>query len=111
MIRDLVTAFLRTKEYFFNISTLCSFVLLFPCTYKIGETIISVRSADQDENSELPVIPVPGLPIAAEAYFSPDGKSLICNAKVLPDDSVHHVYTANIDGTEVRRINDEGEDA
>ncbi|MCH7733381.1 MAG: PD40 domain-containing protein, partial [Candidatus Marinimicrobia bacterium] len=83
----------------------------FPCTYKIGETIISVRSADQDENSELPVIPVPGLPIAAEAYFSPDGKSLICNAKVLPDDSVHHVYTANIDGTEVRRINDKGEDA
>ncbi|MCH8011862.1 MAG: PD40 domain-containing protein [Candidatus Marinimicrobia bacterium] len=86
-------------------------VLLFPCTHTIGETIISVRFAVQDESSELPVVPVSGLPVAAEAYFSPDGKSLICNAKVLPDDSVHHVYTANIDGTEVRRINNKGEDA
>lgn len=111
MIRELVNEFLRTKEYFPIISTLCSFVLLFPCTHKIGETIISVSSAEQGENKELPVVPVPGLPVAAEAYFSPDGKSLICNAKVLPDDSVHHVYTANIDGTAVRRINDKGEDA
>lgn len=60
---------------------------------------------------ELPITPVPGLPKAAEAYYSPDGKSLICNAKVQADDDVHHVYVANIDGTGIRRINDRGEDA
>lgn len=76
-----------------------------------------IATSDQSDNhefstqTEFPVTAIPGLPVAAEAYFSPDGKSLICNARVQPDDSVHHVYTANIDGSNVQRINSQGEDA
>ncbi len=65
----------------------------------------------ENELKELPVRPIPNLSKAAEAYYSPDGKSIICNAKVTKDDTVHHVYTANIDGTDIRRINSQGEDA
>jgi len=46
----------------------------------------------------------------AEFYFSPDGMSLIGNAK-FGDDSVHFVYTMKIDGTDIKKINDKGEDA
>ena len=48
---------------------------------------------------ELPVhkIPIPGE--AAEGYFSPDGKSMICNAK-MADDKEFQVYTFKLDGTE-----------
>ncbi len=63
------------------------------------------------QTKELPVLAIPNLDNAAEAYFSPDGKSIICNAKVADDDFVHHVYTANIDGSDILRINKEGEDA
>ncbi len=62
------------------------------------------------EATELPNARIPGLGEAAEAYFSPDGKSMIGNAKLEGDD-VHHVYTWNLDGTEIRRINDTGADA
>jgi Tol biopolymer transport system component len=62
------------------------------------------------EPSELPVARIPHPGEAAEAYFSPDGQSLIGNAKLEGDDS-HQVYTMKLDGTEVRRINAEGEDA
>ncbi|MDP6965789.1 MAG: hypothetical protein QF551_00745 [Candidatus Marinimicrobia bacterium] len=68
-------------------------------------------SRASSEGEELPVSLIPNLPSAAEAYFSPDGKSFICNAKVQPDDEVHHVYTANIDGSDVKRINVKGHDA
>ncbi len=66
--------------------------------------------AAQTEGKELPVvkIPIPGQ--AAEGYFSPDGKSMICNAK-MPGDKEFQVYTFHIDGTDVRRINDKGADA
>lgn len=67
--------------------------------------------AKEEMAKELPVQPIPNLPNAAEAYYSPDGKRFICNAKVSEDDKVHHVYTANIDGTDIRRINHQGEDA
>ena len=62
------------------------------------------------EGTELPSQRVPNLGEAAEAYFSPDGRSLIFNAK-LEGDPIHQVYTANLDGTEIRRINDRGADA
>jgi TolB protein len=59
---------------------------------------------------ELPItkIPIPGE--AAEGYFSPDSKSMICNAK-MADDKEYQVYTFDLDGTHVRRINDRGMDA
>jgi Tol biopolymer transport system component len=63
-----------------------------------------------EEAKELPVKIVPNLGEAAELYFSPDGKSLIGNAK-REGDQAHHVYTASLDGAQIRRVNDKGEDA
>src|SRR5438552_260673 len=62
------------------------------------------------EGRELPVHRIPNIGMAAEFYFSPDGKSIIGTAKRAGDDNFH-VYTLNIDGTDIRRINDRGEDA
>lgn len=62
------------------------------------------------EGRELPVRRIPNLGPAAEPYFSPDGSSLICNAK-LASDGAYHVYTLGVDGTNIRRINDMGQDA
>ena len=59
---------------------------------------------------ELKVWKIPNVDDGAEFYFSPDGKSLIGDAK-LNGDKVHQVYTLNIDGTHIKRINDKGEDA
>ncbi|HTS87780.1 MAG TPA: hypothetical protein VMG41_04745 [Gemmatimonadales bacterium] len=59
---------------------------------------------------ELPVHHVPNLDNGAEFYFSPDGRSIIGNAK-RTDDETYHVYTMNVDGTNIRRINDRGADA
>jgi TolB protein len=60
--------------------------------------------------TELPVRAIPNLGEAAEFYFSPDGKSLIGNAK-REGDATHHVYTTTLDGMKIVRINDKGEDA
>jgi Tol biopolymer transport system component len=59
---------------------------------------------------ELPVHRIPNLGPGAEFYFAPDGSHVIGNAK-REGDSSFHVYTLNIDGTEIRRINDKGDDA
>ena len=59
---------------------------------------------------ELPVQLVPNLGNAAESYFSPDGKSLICNAK-REGDQVFHTYTVALDGSDIVKINDLGADA
>jgi TolB protein len=63
-----------------------------------------------DPAKELRIWKVPNMGPAAESYFSPDGKSLICNGK-LKDDTAYQVYTLKIDGTDIRRINDRGDDA
>ena len=68
----------------------------------------SVRA--QEPPRELPVTRIPTLGEAAEFYFSPDGKSLVGNAK-MEGDRAHHVYTVNLDGSGLRRINDRGADA
>ena len=59
---------------------------------------------------ELPVHRIPNLGPGAEFYFAPDGRHIIGNAKQEGDTS-YHVYTLAIDGTEIRRINDHGDDA
>ncbi len=64
----------------------------------------------EEPSPELPVRRIPGLEEAAELYFSPDGQSLVGNAK-LAGDRVHHVYTVSLDGSAIRRINGEGADA
>lgn len=62
------------------------------------------------EQRELKVWMIPNIEEGAEFYFSPDGKSLIGNAK-MGNDKVHQVYTFNIDGSNIRQINNKGEDA
>jgi Tol biopolymer transport system component len=62
------------------------------------------------QEKELRVWPIPTINEGAEFYFSPDGQSLIGNAK-MDGDTVHHVYTFRIDGTNIVKINGEGEDA
>jgi Tol biopolymer transport system component len=74
------------------------------------EEATAAAPAPAAEGTELPIARVPNLGEAAEGYFSPDGKSLIINAKLEGDD-VHHVYTVRLDGSEIRRINGQGADA
>jgi Tol biopolymer transport system component len=63
------------------------------------------------EGVELPVRVVPGFFSAAESYFSPDGRRLILNARLIEGEEEYHVYTVHLDGTDIRRINSLGADA
>ena len=67
-------------------------------------------TAEEPEPKELPVLVIPHPGSAAEAYFSPDGDSLVCNAK-LEGDETYYVYVMSLDGTDVRKINGRGMDA
>jgi TolB protein len=59
---------------------------------------------------ELPVHRIPNIGPAVEFYFSPDGKRIIGIAR--PEgEEFYRVHTLNIDGTDIRRINDRGKDA
>jgi Tol biopolymer transport system component len=60
--------------------------------------------------AEALVTRIPNITAGAEAYFSPDGESLIYNGKEA-DDSSYHVYTIRIDGSNRKRINNLGDDA
>jgi len=53
---------------------------------------------------------IPHEGVAAEFYFSPDGTTLIGNAK-LDGDEAHYVYTMDIESGAMLKINDKGEDA
>jgi len=70
----------------------------------------AVPAAAASLHAELPIHRIPNLPEAAEWYFAPNGKFLIGNAKG-PGDAVHHVYVSSFDGSDIRRINDKGQDA
>lgn len=59
---------------------------------------------------ELPVHKVPNIGAAAEFYFAPDSKHIIGTAKRDGDDA-YYEYILNIDGTEIKRINNKGFDA
>lgn len=69
-----------------------------------------VSVADTEEVVELPIAKIPNVTNGAEAYFSPDGKSVIFNGK-MGADTTHQVYTVNIDGTNLKKINAVGDDA
>ncbi|MEA2936504.1 MAG: TolB protein [Alphaproteobacteria bacterium] len=73
---------------------------------QLGDGVLAGDGPDR----ELPLRRIAYIGNAAEFYFSPDGRSIIGNAK-RDDDAAWHVYTMNIDGTGIRRINDRGEDA
>jgi len=68
------------------------------------------QNIQSNVQKELKVWKLPNLREAAEAYFSPDGKFLICNAK-MPTDSNYQVYLVSTDGSTIKRINDKGDDA
>lgn len=68
------------------------------------------KEEKKEEGTELPVTKLPNMKSGAEFYFSPDGKSMIGNAKYEGDES-HQVYTINIDGTNLKKINKDGETA
>jgi TolB protein len=80
--------------------------ILFLCTITLGCGGGAGATGD-----ELPLRLVPGFFSAAEAYFSPDGTHLVLNARLNEQEAEYHVYTTNLDGTEIRQINDRGEDA
>jgi len=63
------------------------------------------------DGAELPVRLVPGFYSAAESYFSPDGGRLVLNSRLIEGETEYHVYTVNLDGTDIRRINSLGADA
>ena len=60
---------------------------------------------------ELPVERVPGFYSAAEAYFSPDGRSLILNGRRTEQEADYHVYTIRLGGQHVQQVNGAGADA
>lgn len=66
---------------------------------------------ESESGKELPVKKVPGFYSAAEAYFSPDGQLLVVNALRAADEEDYHVYITNLDGTDIRCIEDKGYDA
>ena len=76
-------------------------LILIGCAKKENQMVVQ---------GELKVWKVPNIGEAAEAYFSPDSKTLICNAK-REGDADFMTYTVNVDGTDIRRINDKGADA
>ena len=63
-----------------------------------------------EDISELPIVNIPNVTNGAETYFSPDGKAIIFNGK-MGTDTTHQVYTVNIDGTDLKKINAIGDDA
>ena len=96
---------------------LITFIILIPIAISCSNTekpenkeSANTEVAENEATEELTVWKMPNVPNAAEAYFSPDGQSLICNAK-FEVDSNHMVYTMKIDGTDIKRINDKGQDA
>lgn len=94
-----------------NIPTRAFFVLSLILVTSATTGLISIATENKtQEEEQFEVWQIPNIEEGAEFYFSPDGKSLIGNAK-FEDDSTHQVYTFKIDGTDIRRINDKGEDA
>ncbi len=97
-----------------NILIAALFAFIFAsCTGGSSNTTEESNAAEvtTEQTKELKVWKVPNVKEGAEAYFSPDDKSLIFNGKNAEDDIVHMVYTVNIDGTNLKRINDKGADA
>ncbi|WLT33486.1 rhodanese-like domain-containing protein [Geothrix sp. PMB-07] len=75
-----------------------------------GLCLLGQTTQAEGSGKELPVHRIPNIGAAAEFYFAPDSQHIIGTAK-REGDAAHHVYTLRIDGTEIKRINDRGEDA
>ena len=95
---------MKSKILLFGLSTL----LFASCGESNDKQETKVEK--KEVNKELPITQIPNVPVGAEAYFSPDSKTLIFNGKI-NNDTTHYVYTVNIDGTNLKKINDKGDDA
>ena len=94
-----------------NILILASLVMIFTsCTSQSAKNNGKDATEANETNQKFPVLMVPNITEGAESYFSPDGKSLIFNGK-MGDDENYYVYTVNIDGTDLKKINNKGYDA
>lgn len=58
-----------------------------------------------------PATRIPGFVSMNEAYFSPDGKYVIMQARRDTTEIDYHTYVVSLDGSEVTRVNDKGSDA
>ncbi len=76
-----------------------------------GVVLAQPAAEPTDTSQELPVEMIPGFYSMAEAYFSPDGQEMILNARLTEDETDYHVYTTNLDGTDITQVNGEGADA
>lgn len=72
---------------------------------KEAKEVVKEASAE-----EFKITKIPNVTNGAETYFSPDGLSVIFNGK-MGKDTTHYVYTVNIDGTNLKKINNKGDDA
>jgi len=97
------------KIFCLNTKTISAAKFLILTIFLVGVSATQNPAQNQPEK-EMKVWAIPNVNEGAEFYFSPDGKSMIGNAK-MKGDPVHQVYTFNIDGTNILRINDKGEDA
>lgn len=103
---NIETVFRRRSAVRPYLLAVCALVLSIT---SMGTAQTPAPSASAD-GKELPVHKIPNLGAGAEFYFSPDGTLLIGDAKREGDTS-YHVYTLALDGTDIRRINDKGDDA
>lgn len=77
-----------------------------------GPAMAQAPTSEPAVMAELPVKMVTGgLLSAVEAYFSPDGKWLIMQARKDTMEVNYHTYMVSVDGKEIRQINDKGTDA
>ena len=97
------------KKYSYQLKFKSLSFILIVISIFLCSAMSTIWGQAQDEE-KFKIWQVPNIDQGAEFYFSPDGKSMIGNAK-LGDDTVHHVYTFRIDGTDILKINDKGEDA
>ncbi len=93
-----------------NIKIVMQVIIILLLIFILGCSKTEPAKEVNGEEKELKSWKIPNVINGAEFYFSPDGKSLIGNAQ-FGDDTVHYVYTLKIDGTDIKKINDIGEDA
>mgnify|MGYP001122711675 CR=1 FL=1 len=98
----------------FSIALGLSTIVMVSCAETKKEEVKAEKNKELaevvEQVSELSIKKTPTVTNGTEAYFSPDGKSVIFNGK-MGKDTTHQVYTVNIDGTDLKKINAVGEDS
>ena len=71
---------------------------------------VHVEKKPEQQDEPYSISKVPGISHGLESYFSFDSKKLIFYGKLQEDDKDFHAYVVNVDGSDLVRINDSGED-